>query len=193
MTTAVAQINLGLSKIGASRVSTIEPPKTPLERFMADNYPSWRDAELSRRRWVFAMESRVLTLQDTLTGVERPYVFGMPNDALRPIREKDTEWQQRRRFLYSAQQTLTVTFIVRVPENDFDPLFSEVLACKIALESTEYATQSNTKKADAKALYDDAVKDAGRNNAFIIGSEDTTDSEDENRSFDWITSRYEGG
>lgn len=193
MTTPITVINLGLSKIAGSRVSTISPPKTALERYMAANYPAWRDAELARRRWVFAMEWRTLTLQETLTSAAKPYKYGIPNDALRAIRNRDAEWEQRRRFIYSAQATLTVPFIIQVPENEFDPLFVEVLACKIAHESAEYVTQSNTKKDKAEKQYDLAVLEAGRNNAFTRGSDDETDEGDEDTEFDWITKRYEGG
>lgn len=189
MTTPVKVINGGLSKIAASRVSTIAPPQTNLERFMADNYEQWRDAELSAHRWRFALEYRALTLQSTSTTLAKPYAFGIPNDAMRAIREKGTEWEQRRKLLYSAYPTLTALFVVRVTENDFDPLFAEVLSCKVAFESAEYVTQSNTKKADAKVLYDEAVDRARQMNAFLTGSEEVSGEDDPGTEYTWLTSR----
>lgn len=181
-------INLGLSKIGSSRISRIDPPQTSLEKFIASGYPHWKRSEISKRRWVFALESGyALAKVDTLSGVARPYKYELPTDCLRPVREKTTEWVQRRRFIYSAYDELKITYIANVDETEFDPLFVEVLACRIALESVEYVTQSNTKKADAKALYDEVVAEAGRNNAYVIGPEDVTSDDSD---FPFLTARY---
>lgn len=191
MTTDVGVINLGLSKISASRIARINPAKTPLETYMALNYPRWKRYELSRRRWVFAFEENyTLTLNETLTNTCQPYKFLLPNNCLRPIREKGTEWKQRGKFLLSACPTLTIDYIRDAPEVEFDPLFEEVLACKVAYESAEYVTQSNTKKQSAGQDYQDAVSSAGQANAFVIGPEDIS-GDDEN--FSWLSARYCGG
>lgn len=188
MFTAVQIINLGLSKIASSRVSRIDPPVSSLERFVAEGYPHWKRSELTKRRWVFATEDNyTLTRVETLTDVEQPYKFQLPVECLRPIRGKRTEWKQRRRFIYSTYDELRVSMIMNVDETEFDPLFVEVLASRIALECVEYVTQSNTKKADVEALYRNAVSDAGQANAFVIGPEDVT-SDDED--FPFVTSRF---
>lgn len=195
MTTAVKIINLGLSKIATSRVSSISPAKTSLERYMADNYQHWRDAELAGRRWRFAVERAKLTQTgEPLDGDPRPNRYLLPNDCLRPLRDNidgqpATEWEQRGKYLYSAYPTLTIEYIRRVPEADFDPLFTEVLACKIALESAEYVTQSNQKKADADAFYTKAINRAGAVNGFTVGSEQYEHPSKE-VGFDFITARF---
>lgn len=188
MFTAVQIINLGLSKIASSRVSRIDPPVSPLERFVAEGYLHWKRSELTKRRWVFATEANyLLTRVDTLENVEQPYKYQLPVECLRPIRLKRTEWTQRRRFVYSAYDTLRVSMIMNVDETEFDPLFVEVLASRIALECVEYVTQSNTKKADIEALYRMAVDDAAKANAFVIGPEDVADDDSD---FPFITSRF---
>jgi hypothetical protein len=188
MFTNVQIINLGLSKIASSRVSRIDPPVSPLERFVAEGYDHWKRSELTKRRWVFATEDDyTLTRTETLENVDRPYKFQLPVECLRPVRGKRTEWKQRRRFLYSAYDTLRVSMIMNVDETEFDPLFVEVLACRIALESVEYVTQSNTKKADSEALYRAAVDEAARANAFVIGPEDIGEDDSD---FPFITSRF---
>lgn len=188
MFTNVQIINLGLSKIASSRISRIDPPVSSLERFVAEGYEHWKRSELTKRRWVFATEDNyVMPLVETLQNVEQPNKFALPVQCLRPIRTKRTEWKQRKRFLYSAYPELTISFIENVKEADFDPLFVEVLACRIAVESVEYVTQSNTKKADADALYREAVQAAGQANAYVIGPEDIQSDDDD---FSWVTSRY---
>lgn len=181
-------VNIGLSKIASSRIERIDPPRSSLERFVADNYEHWKRSEIAKRRWVFALEENyVLAKVDTLTEVSHPYKYSIPTDCLRPVRVKRTEWKQRGRFIYSTQDALAITYLRNAPEEDFDPLFVEVLACRVAMESGEYVTQSNTKKADAVALYDKAVGDAAKNNAFVMGPENITEDDD---AFPFITARF---
>lgn len=188
MLTDVQIINIGLSKISSSRVARIAPPVSPLEAFMASNYPHWKRTELAKRRWVFAMEENYsLTMSDVLTNADKPYKYPLPIDCLRPVRGKRTEWIQRGRFIYSAYPELNLSFIKNVDEADFDPLFDEVLSCRVAVESVEYVTQSNTKKDIANSLYEQAVSEAGRCNAFVIGNEDIQETDEE---FTWLVGRH---
>lgn len=188
MYTDVQLLNLGLSKIAANRIARIDPPRTPLEAFCATLYPQVKKVELTKRRWVFATEDDyLLTLATTLTDVRQPYKFQLPNDCLRPIRTKRTEWKQRGRFLFSCYSTLKIDYIRDADEDEFDPLFNEVLACKIALESVEYVTQSTSKKQAALQEYKEAVDIAGQANAFVIGTEDVTGDDDDSP---WIAARH---
>lgn len=188
MLTDVQVINLGLSKIAASRITSIAPPGTSLEKYMAVNYKEWKRYELTRRRWVFATEDNyLLTLNDTVDGTAKPYSFLLPVDCLRPIRDKCTEWVQRGRKLWSSYNTLRISYIRNAPEEEFDPLFNEVLACKIAMESAEYVTQSNSKRQLAESMYDRAVKDASEANAFVVGPEDV---QSDDSAFSWLSDRY---
>lgn len=190
MLTDVQIINLGLSKIASSRITRLDPAATPLEKFMAANYPQWKRTELTKRRWVFAMVyDYTLTLNATLTGVDKPYKYVLPEDCLRPIRGKRTEWRQAGRYIYSSCSTLNLDYIKNVLEADFDPMFNEVLACKVAMESAEYVTQSNTKVAVAKQNYLDMVADAAHANAFVIGPEDIQETDE---AFSWVNAHHTG-
>lgn len=180
--------NLGLGKISSSRIQRLDPATSPLEVYMHNGYTPWKRAELTKRRWVFALEDDVvLSLKDTIAGVARPYKYELPTRCLRPVRQKRTEWVQRGRFVYSADPALKIQQINNVPEADFDALFVDVLACWIAVQSCEYVTQSNTKKDDVKAMYGEAVAVAGKMNAFIIGPEDVTADDND---FDFVNARY---
>lgn len=183
--------NLGLGKIAASRVVTLSPPRSPVEKHCADGYANWRDDELGKRRWVFALEAATLTQagdpQDKLLD-GRKYKYALPNDCLKPIRDKHTEWVQRGLFLWSAYSSLPpIEYIRKANENEFPADFVNVLAARVAMESTEFCTQSNTKLQNAGQLYKDAVQSAGRSNAFVIGPEDTS-LDDDNST--WITARW---
>lgn len=191
MQTDIQIINQGISGLGQNRVYRIDPPNTPLEKYMAANYNIWKRAELTRRRWVFAyVERHKLTQVQILEDVERPYVYATPIDMLRPVRVKGTEWKQQGRFIVSADDDLYIDYIRNVPESEFDPLFVEVLANKIKWESAEYITQSSTKKASAKEDYREAVSEAGKANAFIIGPEDIQDNDED---FSWLRGWHGNG
>jgi len=181
--TDIQIINLGLGKIAEAQIERIDPPRTSLERFIAAGYTSWRNSELAKRRWVFATEYDfpLALVASDLPGV-RKYKYSLPTDCLRPIREKGVEWRQSGRFIQSSNSALTIPYVINVPEADFDPLFVEVLAERVALESVEYVTQSNSKRQSREVNYVEAVADASRNNAFVIGPEDNT-SDDEAYGF----------
>lgn len=188
MLTDVQIINNGLSNISASRITRIDPPQTPLEGFMASRYPQWRRSELTKRRWVFALEENyTLTKVDTLDDVAKPYKYAIPNDCLRPVRTKYTEWVQRGRYIYSAYDTLKIDYIKNVDESEFDPLFNDVLSARVAIDSCEYVNQSNKKKETAKQEYKDALAAAALANAFVIGPEDIREDDED---FEWVSSRY---
>ena len=182
--------NLGLGKIGGSRVNSLSPPKSAVERHCAEGYTVWRDDELKKRRWVFAITYADLTKVGPDVDVAndgRKYKFSLPNDCLRPLRDKHTEWEQRGQFIYSAYSAMKLAFIARKPENEFPSDFVNVLACRVARESVEFATQSNTKEQSAETKYLNAVDDAARSNSFIIGPEDIQVA-DENS--EWISARW---
>lgn len=184
-------INLGLGKIAASLVSSISPPRSPVERHVDQGYAQWRKSELEKRRWVFATEWAQLTeVGPRLTGNVPQGLgirFALPVDSLRVIRQNTDTWAQRGRYIYARDTSLMVEYIRDVPEGEFPPSFVEVLSCRIAQECVEFTTQSNTKLDTANALYKIALNEAGRANAFILGSEDIT-GPDEN--YDWVNARW---
>lgn len=188
MLTDVQIINNGLAKIAASRIKRIDPPSSPLEGFMASNYTQWKRSEIAKRRWVFALEKDyALTLDSTLVNVDKPYKFLIPADCLRPIRTKYSEWDQVGRYIRSNYETLAIDFIRNKDESEFDVLFNDVLASRISYESAEYVTQSNKKKEAALAGYQAAVRDAAKNNAFVIGPEDI---QADDNDYSWVSGRY---
>lgn len=186
--------NLGLKKIAASSVSSLEPPRTPIEKHCYDGYPHWKRTELTKRRWVFATPMIQLTqegpvLEGAMLEVMcgRKYRYALPENVIRLIRNARTEWVVREEFVYSAYDQLIVEAIVDQPEAKFTSDFAEVLACRVAMESVEFATQSNTKTGTAVDLYRNAINEAGKNNAFVIGSEQINEPDDES---DWLNARW---
>jgi hypothetical protein len=179
--------NLGLGKVGTtSRVANLDPPVSAVEKHCAQGYPVWRDSELRKNRWVFSRTFKQLTQANTPTTAERPYAYSLPNDYIFAVRYKTDTWQMRGKYIHTAKKTFFLEYHARVLEPNFDPLFVDVLSCRVAMESMEFATQSRAKLADAVKLYEAAVQIASNRNAFIIDPEDLG-VEDEND--EWVLAR----
>lgn len=188
MLTDVQTINLGLAKLAASSIRQVDPPRNELENYMRDRYPSWRAAELCRHPWLFArVENYQLTLSEYVDGVDRPYKFLVPIDCLRAIREVDSEWRQRGRYITSGYESLKLSYIRNVPEAEWDVLFTQVMAWRVAYESAEYVTSSATKREAMLLGYTNEIAEAKKANAFIEGPQDIADNDYE---FSWVADRY---
>lgn len=171
---SLAQIKLG----SPETINSLSNPVTVAERNYTLLFPHYRNVELRARRWVFA--TRFISLTSVLPDSgdpERPYRFALPPDFLRAIREDRTEWRQRGRTMIDAGNRVDLNYIANVPVADFDPSFVEVLACRLAYERADKATQSNTKKAELKQAYRDALAEARQLNAFTIGADDISDDD----------------
>jgi hypothetical protein len=186
--------NKGLGKIGASRVNNLAPPITVLEVKCADEYPQWKAAELKKRRWTFA--TTLVKLSALLTPVSadtdgRTFQFAKPGDLLRALRAKNITWVQRGEFFYDYQNTISLEYIRNVADNEItDPLFIDVLACRIAYECAESTTQSPAKQRNALIMYKDALEEAGRNNAFTLEPHQTGGDE---AAYTWDNARLYPG
>ena len=114
----------------------------------------------------------------------------MPSDFLRLLppdddyNYNDLDWQiEGKKILTNDGAPLNVRYIYRVSDpNQYDSLFVEALACRLAVELCEQLTQSNTKAQIVRDDYVRAIREAKRLNAFENKpAEQQTDT--------WITCR----
>lgn len=191
MPTSKEIANLGLGKIGASRVSSLAPAVSPIERIIADGYTQWKREEIAKRRWVCATKKVVLTPAETITDTledGRVYRYDLPGDFIVAVRNNKSTWIQRGQSLYSADATMTFEYRYEVPDAELtDVLLINVLACRIAVECAEPATQSPGKKREAVILHKDALDEAGRQNAFQLDDDNPVNDDDE--GFSWVVER----
>lgn len=185
--------NLAQQKLGAADpISSLSAPQGVAARAYAILYPHYRDVELRGRRWRFAMveDHAVPLLPGDAADGDYPYRYGVPTNALRVVRDKFDRYKQVGQEIWSATGGLTLKIdYIRgdVETGYFDPNFTEVLACRLAYERCEKATQSNTKKQELRAMWKEALLVAGQMNAFITGPE--TYGEDDSQ-YSWLTERY---
>ena len=169
--------NMGLGKLGSSRLNNVSPPISTLEVKCASEFPQWKQSELRKRRWTFATKMIKLSAQLEPVPVVtdgRSYVFVRPGDVLRAIRPKNCTWVARGEFFYDYNNTIILEYIRNVPDNELtDVSFIDVLAARVAVECAELASQSPGKKRDAFAMLKDAEDEAGRLNAFVLEPHET--------------------
>jgi hypothetical protein len=181
--------NLGLGKLGTqSRVANLDPPVSGVEKHCAQGYPTWRDSELRKHRWVFSRTFKQLTQANVNvpTTAERPYAYSLPSDYIFAVRYKTDTWQQRGQYVHTSKNVFVLEYHNRPSEAYFDPLFVDVLTCRVAMESMEFATQSRGKLELMMKQYEYAIGVASSRNAFIIDPEDLS-VEDEND--EWVLAR----
>jgi len=166
--------NLGLGIIGASGVVSLAQPKSANETRCARFYPQRRDAELRKHRWNFAKRWQLMSTPDpTAKHPARRYGYVLPTDpwCLRIIRTAHdggpVDWDINGRHIFTDWSPgWWLHFIGRPPTAEFDPLFVDVLAASMALVLCEPATQSGSKKDDARQAYMEAIAAAKAANGF---------------------------
>jgi len=177
-TSDVSICNLALQKLGASRIVSLTED-SPNARACNACYEAMRDLELRKHRWSFAI-TRVALAADATAPVFGPaYQYTLPAGFLRLL-EPDPEanyntldWtiesgsNGSRKLLTNFTAPVQIRYIRRVTDpTEFDSAFVEVLACRIAIQTCEAITQSNSKKEDVKEQYRDAAREARRANAI---------------------------
>lgn len=196
MSSEVQIYNRALVKLGAQRVLSPDDD-TPEGRVLKSMYDQVRDAELRRYRWKFAIKRAEL-----LALVEKPlwgyaFQYPLPEDYLgliqvgeyyvRALRQQNARWSvENNRIHTDMQAPLRIRYTARIEDSGiYDPLFVEVLACKLALEACETLTQSSGKKQDAANEYKFAVSEA-------IRMDSIENPPDELSEGTWLASRLDG-
>jgi len=111
--------------------------------------------------------------------------YRLPADFLRLLPDNSvTDWQiEGRNILTNDDSPLKIVYIKKVEdENEFDALFIEALAARIAMELAEKITQSNTKREFAQQEYMRALNEARRVSAIERVSQEPPEDP-------WITAR----
>ena len=183
--------NLALQKLGAQEIVSMDED-TRERRAITRCYTMLRDRELRAHNWNFSIKRKVLAPSSVAPLFEFAKAFPLPADCLRPLPpSRDVDWtieyhEGSKHMLTNEGTVIYLRYVSRVTdETQFDPLFADMLACKIAWHCCEEITQSNQKKADIEREYDKAKADAKRINAF----EQAAPQEPEPP---WLTARYAG-
>ena len=168
--------NRALTKLGAERILLLTDPSKEA-RVMNSMFDTVMDAELRRHRWKFALKRATLPALVAQPEWGYTYAYQLPADFLalvqvnefyvRGLKQKTLWTIESGQILTDLAAPLKVRYIRRVDNFALlDPLFVEVLACKLAFEACETLTQSGSKKQAAGEEYSFAVSEAVRQDAI---------------------------
>lgn len=189
MASSVEVVNRALQMLGAKRITSLTEDSVNARAANA-SYDILRKAELRKHPWSFSINRLQLAASATSPTFTKTRKFPLPSDCLRTLPNdpgyelNSKDWQiEGRDIVTDDSSPLNLRYVRDVTDvNQMDVLFRESLSAKLALELCEELTQSNTKKSDLKALYDEAIAEAKKANA--IERVPLTPFEDE-----WITVR----
>lgn len=162
MTSQVGIVNNALIKLGEQTIISIDDD-TNAVRTMKAIYEKVRDAELRQNRWNFSMKRASLSALTDAPAWGYDYHYQLPSDCLRLDMIEDSYVVQNldvyrqdenlfyriegRKILTDVEAPLNIRYIYRVEDtNEYDALFVDTFAARLAYEACERITQSSQKK-----------------------------------------------
>jgi len=187
MASDVSICNLALQKLGASEQITSLTQDSTNARACNLCFEDMRDAELRAHPWSFARKWADLTADsDAPVSDDYAYAFTLPTDCLKvlPPNRNDLDWQiADGQILTNDGTSIQIRYVRRVTDaNAMDPVFRDMLACRIAKQICKKVTGSTSAVDDVDKMYRMARLEARRANAF----EQTSDEAPEDT---WLTAR----
>lgn len=182
MASIIQVANRALSKLGAARIISLGD-NNKQARAVASCFDDLRDAELRAHRWSFALTRTALPALTSTPVYEYHHEYQLPTDFLRLdmidgrypsavmdnyIDGETSEYAvEGGKILTNIAAPLKIRYCRRVEDpNEWDVLFREALACRIAAEICEELTQSNPKKDAAWTEWKRAISEATKINAI---------------------------
>lgn len=189
MASEVSICNQALQLLGAERIVSLTEDSVNARECNAC-YAEMRDLELEKHRWRFAITRTTLAAHATDPEFDYDYAFPLPSDCLRVLmpNRAGLDWQIENHqgtaaILTNESDALEVVYVQRITDpNAMVPTFRSALAARIALQTCEKITQSNTKMGTARDSYKEAISEARRSNALQRLADEPPED-------DWITAR----
>lgn len=181
--------NRALSMLGEARIISLTDNNKPA-RAMNARFDLLRDAELAAYPWRFAIKRVQLPALTSAPDWGYSTIYERPVDDLRAIRvggiaindgaigvmytasgysQEEAPYEIIEGKIHTnLSAPLDYEYISRVTDTgQFDPLFVEALAARLAADASEELTSSNSKKETALFIYRQALSTARRNNSLM--------------------------
>lgn len=183
MASRVDICNLALLKIGSGSKITSLTDNSVAARALSNCYDLIRKAELRANTWSFSIKRASLPASATAPAWGFANAFPLPADFVRLMQASefyltpallDYNTGDASAFAIESGSILTdytaplsIRYVWDVTdEGTFDALFNVALAARLAYETCEQITNSNTKKQSIRQDYMDAIKQAVRTNSI---------------------------
>jgi hypothetical protein len=198
MTSQVDIANRALTKLGAARIISFGDDNKQA-RAVSSMFDIVRDAELRSHIWSFSVKRASLAALVSTPDWGYSFEYELPSDCLRLIQVNDVyngpsmdDYRnaptadyslEGRKILTDFDSPLKIRYIARQTDTtQWDSLFVEALACRLAMELAEDLTQSNTKRELAQTEYVAALRSAIRASSIEQPAQDMPDNS-------WLLSR----
>ena len=154
--------NFALAHLGEARITSVAEDSVSA-RACGLHYNATRREILRAHRWNFAKRRAVLSELTPVPAFGWAHRFGLPDDCLRVlevndtesgIRGHDSEWEIEGRELLTNADGVKLVYIADAQEvSEFDALFIEALAVKLAIDLSETIRGSTGKTEDLERKY----------------------------------------
>ena len=152
----LALVNAALAKLGASPIASLSGGDA-VSSLCAALYAPVRDGLLSAYPWSFAVRQAALTTPETVSPVaDYPYAFDVPDDHLRTLSVgadgagEGVSFRQIGGQIQTGLSSIILTYVARVSETSFPPLFDLALIARLAAELCVPITENASR---AEGLY----------------------------------------
>lgn len=155
--------NRALSKLGEPRVTDIDNDSSPPAQTLSEMYDNVRDAVLQSYPWGFALMLTHIAKDGTAPDWDYDNRYLLPTDCLALVEIKNNpDYRIRGKYIHTDEGSpLYILYTARITDAaKYPPMFIEALAARLAYESAERITQSNTKKEAAAQDYQFAISAA---------------------------------
>ena len=182
--------NRAISKLGEQRVSNIDTVDIKAAKVIRYMWDSIRDLLLASFPWNFAIARTQLAKDAAAPSWGYANRYTLPSDFLALLEIKgnydyrlESSTSGGRYILTDAGSPIYIRYIRRVTDTgEFDPLFSEAFASRLAYEGCEEITQSNTKKQILAQEYE-------KNISMAYANDSIQDPPTELQADEWINAR----
>lgn len=165
MATTLQAANIVMALLGEDVVTTADLAADSAERVRKYNALAdyTRDEVLRAYPWNFATEEVALVLSGDSPVIEDwSYIYDLPADCLKVQQtEGMTDFRILGSTLYSNYGTLNIIYTKQVTDTTvWDPCFVNAYTAKMMFKLAYGLQNSNTLQTNAKAYYDEAIKEA---------------------------------
>lgn len=186
MSSVVAICNRALDKLGQDPITSLTDGTVAANRCNR-TWPIVRDAELREHPWNFAVKRATLSPSTTTPDWGFSYMHRLPTKNLRLIEVLDLsrgEYQVEGKYILANDDTVKIRYVEKVEDpNEYDSMFIETVATRMAFEMCEAFNQNRGKKQDLGEEYKDSLMMAKRADAL-------ENPPGESEEDDWISVRY---
>ncbi len=141
--------NRALSKLGETRVANVDTDDTKKAKVIRFMWDIVRDSLITAYPWNFAIKRTQLAIDGSSPSWGFANQYTLPVDFLALLEiQNNPNYRIEGGFIVTDEGTpIKIRYISRVTDTgNFDPLFIDAFATRLAFEGCEEITQSNTKK-----------------------------------------------